>query len=166
MYVQLQKELEEYWGMHMLVFPTGWMGGFGVIRALVRPWDHVIMDHVSHNCLQEGAIAATRNIKKFEHLNQDEMERMLRETREADPDNAILVVTEGLFSMDADSPDLKFYQKTAKKYNAYLLIDCAHDFGHLGPTGKGTSFPIQVPGRPRASATSPMWSCAGPAARP
>ena len=79
--------------MHMLIFATGWMGGFGVIRALVRPWDHVIMDHVSHNCLQEGAIAATRNIKKFEHLNQDEMVKMLKQTREADPDNAILVVT-------------------------------------------------------------------------
>ena len=136
-----------------------------MIRALVRPWDHVIMDHVSHNCLQEGAIAATRNIKKFEHLNQDEMERMLRETREADPDNAILVVTEGLFSMDADSPDLKYYQKTAKKYNAYLLIDCAHDFGHLGPNGKGIFCPIQVPGKLRDSMISQTSSCAGPAAR-
>ena len=57
--------------------------------------------------------------------------------------------------MDADSPDLKYYQRAAKKYNAYLLIDCAHDFGHLGPTGKGTFFPIQAPGRPRASAISP-----------
>lgn len=50
-------------------------------------------------------------------------------------------MTEGLFSMDADSPDIVYYQKVAKKYNAYLLIDCAHDFGHLGPTGKG-SYPI------------------------
>lgn len=39
--------------------------------------------------------------------------------------------------MDADSPDLIAYQKIAKQYGAYLLIDCAHDFGHLGPTGKG-----------------------------
>ena len=49
--------------------------------------------------------------------------------------------------MDADSPDLKFYQRTAKKYNAYLLIDCAHDFGHIGPTGKGKLVFIQEPGR-------------------
>ena len=123
--------------MNVLIFPTGWMGGFGVINALIRPSDHVIMDNISHNCLQEGGISATKNFKRFEHLNQDEMERMLRETREQDPDNAILVVTEGLFSMDADSPDLIYYQKVTKKYNAYLLIDCAHDFGHLGPTGKG-----------------------------
>ena len=51
--------------MHMLITSTGWMGGFGVINSLIRPHDHIIMDHVSHNCLQEGAISATRNINKF-----------------------------------------------------------------------------------------------------
>lgn len=39
--------------------------------------------------------------------------------------------------MDSDSPDLNFYQKITKKYNAFLLIDCAHDFGHLGLKGRG-----------------------------
>lgn len=66
------------------------------------------------------------------------MTNLLKTTREKDPDNAILVVTEGLFSMDSDSPDLKSYQRLCKQYNAFLLIDCAHDFGHLGATGKGT----------------------------
>jgi glycine C-acetyltransferase len=107
LYRQLQQELSEYWDMNVIIFSTGWMGGYGVINAIVRPYDHVIMDHVSHNCLQEGAISATKNLKRFEHLNQKEMEEMVKETREKDPNNAILVVTEGLFSMDADSPDLK-----------------------------------------------------------
>jgi len=71
LYVQLKRELEEYWGLHMLIFSTGWMGGFGVINALIRPHDHVIMDHISHNCLQEGAISATKNVIKFDHLNQN-----------------------------------------------------------------------------------------------
>lgn len=132
--------------MNVLIYPTGWMGGFGIINALVRPHDHVIMDYVSHNCLQEGVISATKNIRRFAHLDQDEMTQILKETREKDPDNAILVVTEGLFSMDADSPDLIYYQRVTKQYNAYLLIDCAHDFGHLGATGKGTSCLTQVPG--------------------
>ena len=74
---------------------------------------------------------------------------MLKETREKDPDNAILVVTEGLFSMDADSPDLIYYQQITKKYNAYLLIDCAHDFGHLGDNGKGNSVVMQAHGKCR-----------------
>jgi glycine C-acetyltransferase len=54
------------------------MAGFGVIKALIRPHDHVIMDHVSHNCLQEGAISATKNLKKFTHLDQNEMLAMLK----------------------------------------------------------------------------------------
>ncbi len=135
--------------MNVLIFSTGWMGGFGVINALIRPNDHVIMDYVSHNCLQEGAISATKNIKRFAHLDQEEMTQMLKETREKDPHNAILVITEGLFSMDADSPDLIYYQKITKQYNAFLLIDCAHDFGHLGEKGKGINEIMQALGRCR-----------------
>lgn len=133
------------------------MAGFGVIKALIRPSDHVIMDYVSHNCLQEGAISATKNIKKFAHLDQAEMLTMLKETREKDPHNAILVITEGLFSMDADYPDLVFYQKVTKQYNAYLLIDCAHDFGHLGATGKGTTLLSQEHGKCKDSLTFQTW---------
>ncbi len=65
------------------------------------------------------------------------MTKTLKEVRAKDPDNAILVVTEGLFSMDSDSPDLVAYQKICKEHNAYLLIDCAHDFGHIGEKGRG-----------------------------
>jgi glycine C-acetyltransferase len=39
--------------------------------------------------------------------------------------------------MDSDSPDIVAYQRISKKYGAWLLVDCAHDFGHLGETGKG-----------------------------
>ena len=65
------------------------------------------------------------------------MVTLLKDVRAKNPDNAILVVTEGLFSMDSDSPDLKAYQKICKEHNAYLLIDCAHDFGHIGEKGRG-----------------------------
>jgi len=65
------------------------------------------------------------------------MVEALIKTRESDPDNAILVVTEGLFSMDSDTPDIVETQKICKKYNAFLLIDCAHDLGCMGEGGKG-----------------------------
>ena len=77
------------------------------------------------------------------------MLELLKETREKNPDSGILVVTEGLFSMDADSPDVKFYQEATKKYNAFLMLDCAHDFGHLGHYGKGTLRVRQVYGKSR-----------------
>lgn len=146
---QLQKELSEYWETNVLIYPTGWMAGFGAIKGLIRKDDFIIMDQISHNCLQEGAFAATKNVKRFEHLNQDAMTKILRETREQNPESAILVISEGLFSMDADSPDVNYYQQITKKYGAFLLLDCAHDFGHLGHYGKGTPLVIQVCGKCR-----------------
>lgn len=62
--------------------------------------------------------------------------------------------------MDADSPDLIAYQKAAKKYGAYLLIDCAHDFGHIGPNGKGTFSFTKVLGKNKDYLIFQMSSCA------
>ncbi len=87
------------------------MAGFGVIKGLIRKWDHIIMDKLAHNCLQEGSNAATPNVNKFTHLDYDEMLEHLKRIRAEDQENAILVVTEGLFSMDSDSPDLNAYQQ-------------------------------------------------------
>ena len=123
------------------------MAGFGAIKGLIRKDDFIIMDQIAHNCLQEGAFAATKNVKRFEHLKQDSMTKILRETREQNPNSAILVISEGLFSMDADSPDVNYYQQITKKYDAFLLLDCAHDFGHLGYYGKGKRFVIKVCGK-------------------
>lgn len=90
----------------MLIYSAGWLAGFGVIKALVKENDNVIMDALSHNCLQEGSFAATKKVTRFPHLDHNAMVDILKRTRENDPDNAILVVTEGLFSMDSDTPDL------------------------------------------------------------
>lgn len=136
--MQLKEELADFWGVKsILIYSAGWLGGFGVIKALIKENDYIIMDRLSHNCLQEGANAATRKVMKFSHLNHEEMVETLKKTRENDPDNAILVITEGLFSMDSDTADLVETQKICKKYNAFLLIDCAHDFGCMGEGGRG-----------------------------
>lgn len=63
------------------------------------------------------------------------MEDRVREIRTKDPDGCILVITEGLFSMDSDYLDLVALQKMTKKYEAFLMIDCAHDFGCMGLNG-------------------------------
>lgn len=77
----------------MLIYSAGWLAGFGVIKALVKENDYVIMDALSHNCLQEGSYAATKNVIRFPHLNHNAMVETLKKTRENDPNNAILVVT-------------------------------------------------------------------------
>jgi len=51
--MQLKDELAEFWGVNsLLIYSAGWLAGFGVIKGLIREHDHIIMDRLSHNCLQ------------------------------------------------------------------------------------------------------------------
>ena len=136
--LKLEQTVAEFLGVeHAVLYPTGWAAGYGVIRGLVGPEDHVVMDGLSHACLQEGANAATRNVHLHGHLNVDSARRHLRRIRQRDTSNGILVVTEGLFSMDSDTPDIRALQSLCHEYNATLLVDVAHDLGCLGPNGRG-----------------------------
>lgn len=136
--VQLECELADW--LHLKdcsLFPTGWAAGYGAIRALVRDRDHVVIDRLAHACLQDGARAATRHVHTFDHLSVQALERQLMAVRENHPSAGILVVTESLFSMDSDVPDLKAHQELAHRYQATLLVDVAHDLGSMGPEGLG-----------------------------
>jgi glycine C-acetyltransferase/8-amino-7-oxononanoate synthase len=134
----LEKAIGELVGMeHVMLFPTGWAAGFGSVVGLVRQDDHVVLDRLSHACLQQGARAATRNIVRYEHLNIDAAKEALRKIRMADTQNGILVITDGLFSVDADVADLRKLQDVCHEYEATLLVDVAHDLGTMGPGGTG-----------------------------
>lgn len=122
---------------HTLLFPTGWAAGYGTIRGLIRSYDHVVMDALAHNCLQHGAHAATPNVHPFVHNSTESLAKRLARIRAREPAVAILVVTEGLFSMDSDIPDLARTIELCQQYEAHLLVDIAHDFGVLGSTGRG-----------------------------
>ena len=120
-----------------MLFPTGWAAGYGAIRGLVRSADHIVIDALAHTCLQEGANAATRNIYMHRHLDVDHCRHWLRTIRSKDAENGIMVVTEGLFSMDSDTPNIMALQELCHEYNATLLVDVAHDLGALGEDGRG-----------------------------
>ncbi|HEY0100021.1 MAG TPA: aminotransferase class I/II-fold pyridoxal phosphate-dependent enzyme [Pyrinomonadaceae bacterium] len=122
---------------HVLLFPTGWAAGFGTIVGLVRPNDHIVLDQNSHACLMQGARAATDKHTFFRHNDVADARRKLSKIRAKDTENAILVVTEGIFSMDSDSPDIFALQETCREFNAVLLVDVAHDLGSSGAQGTG-----------------------------
>jgi glycine C-acetyltransferase len=122
---------------NVLLFPTGWAAGFGTIVGLVRDADHVVLDQHAHACLMQGARAATRKYTFFRHNDVADCRRKLEKIRAKDTTNAILVVSEGIFSMDSDSPDVLRLQELCHEFNAVLLLDVAHDLGALGPHGTG-----------------------------
>ena len=136
--LRLEATISEFLHLdHTVLYPTGWAAGYGVIKGLVRPNDHVVMDGLSHACLQEGAYSATSNVHLHGHLNLDSVRRHLKRIRGKDATNAILVVTESLFSMDSDTPDLRTLQNLCNEFGATLLVDVAHDLGAMGPGGRG-----------------------------
>ena len=122
---------------HATVFPTGWAAGFGIIRTLVKETDHIVIDVLAHACLQEGASLTTKNVHRFPHCSTEGVERRLARIRAEDPKAGILVVTEGIFSMDSDTPDIAALQALCRRYGATLLVDVAHDLGCMGPSGRG-----------------------------
>lgn len=135
---KLEQEIAELLNMdHILLFPTGWAAGFGAIVGLLRPNDHIVIDQLAHSCLMQGARAATGNIRLFHHNDVADVRRKLQRIRAKDTTNAILVVSEGLFSMDSDSPAIAALQDACKEYGAVLMLDVAHDLGAQGPGGTG-----------------------------
>lgn len=136
--IALEKKISEFLGMERTVlFPTGFAAGFGAIKGLVRSSDYIVMDALAHACLQDGAAAATKNVYLFRHLDAGSARRWLEHIRGKDTTNGILVITEGLFSMDSDTPMIAELVALCREFNATLMVDVAHDFGALGPDGRG-----------------------------
>ncbi len=136
--IALERKISEFLLTdEVVLYPTGWGAGFGAIRGLVRSTDHVVLDALAHSCLQEGASAATTYIHTHRHLDLDHCRHRLQSIRATDTEIAILVVTESLFSMNSDTPDIPALQELCREYGATLLVDVAHDLGALGPGGRG-----------------------------
>jgi len=136
--LKLEDSISEFLeGKEVVLYPTGWSAGFAAVQGFVRPNDHVLLDVLSHSCLQEGARAATQNIYFHGHLNVKSVTRRLARIRANDTENAILVITESLFSMHSDTPDIGALRAACDEYDATLLVDAAHDIGCIGEDGLG-----------------------------
>jgi glycine C-acetyltransferase len=150
---RLSRELEERLAAFLgyrdcTVFPTGWGAGYGVIKTLITPKDHIIIDVLAHARLPEGTRNATPNVHAFPHLSNEGVARRLGRIRREHPAAGILVVTETVFSMDGDTPDIAALSALCREYEAVLLVDVAHDLGAIGPTGRGALEKQGMVGKP------------------
>lgn len=134
----LEERIAAFVGMaQAIVFPSGWTAGFGAIRALVRPGDHVLVDAHARECLQDGAAASGATVHQIQHGSTEALVRRLERLRDEDPQAGIIVVTEALFAMEPGSASLPELQQLCRRYAATLLVDVANDLGALGATGRG-----------------------------
>ena len=121
-----------------IFFSNGYTAALGTLGAILQPDDIVIIDRLCHASLIDGAKLSGATLRSFPHNNLDKLETILDTTSKANiKNNRTLIVTEGIFSMDGDSPDLSKIVSIKKKYNALLLVDEAHSFGICGEIGKG-----------------------------
>src|SRR5579864_3493453 len=137
LHVKLETELATF--VHKesaIIFGTGFQANYATLSALTERGDAMICDHNLHASLVEGALRSAARTVRFRHNDLEHFERCLEN---CPPDEKILVVSEGVFSMEGDIADLRGIVKLAKPYGARVYVDEAHGIGVLGPTGAGAS---------------------------
>jgi 8-amino-7-oxononanoate synthase len=118
-----------------LLFNSGYAANVGIIPGLTRANDLVVADALSHASIQDALLMSRATSRFFKHNDIHHLEKVLHENRDSHAGS--LLVTEGVFSMDGDVPPLDLISRTARKHNCRLMVDEAHSFGVIGPTGLG-----------------------------
>ena len=118
-----------------VVFVSGHAGAVSTLATLIGPKDLIVHDSLSHNCLVVGAKLSGAARRSFPHNDLDALDALL--DAERDRFERVMIVTEGLFSMDGDMPDLQRLIALKEEYSAILMVDDAHGLGVLGDCGRG-----------------------------
>ena len=125
-----------------LTFSTGYMANLGVIPTLVGASDAVVSDALNHASIVDGCRLSRAALRVFPHADLDGLTAALEEV--ASSARRILVVVDGVYSMDGDLAPLAEIVHAAKRYGAIVMLDDAHGFGTLGATGRGTAEALHV----------------------
>ncbi len=117
----------------------GYQGIMSCIDALVNRRDVIVYDAEAHACIVDGVRLHMGNRFAFKHNDIEDCEKQLKRATELADKNGggILLITEGVFGMDGEQGILKEICRLKKKYEFRILIDDAHGFGYMGPTGAG-----------------------------
>jgi 8-amino-7-oxononanoate synthase len=137
LHVALEQELAAF--VHKeaaIIFGTGFQANYASLSALTEKGDVMICDHNLHASLVEGALRSPARTVRFRHNDLEHLERCLEN---CPPEERILIVSEGVFSMEGDIADLRGTIKLAKPYGARVYVDEAHGIGVLGPNGAGAA---------------------------
>lgn len=132
----LEDELADWLGVERtLLFSTGYMANLAVQQTLMQAGDTILADKLNHASLIDGAQLSAANLKRYPHLDMEALERRLKQAQAQN--SQVMIVTDGVFSMDGDIASLKTLQQLAQNYQAWLFVDDAHGIGTLGKQGKG-----------------------------
>jgi 8-amino-7-oxononanoate synthase len=138
LHVELERELAEWMGTEeAIVYTTGYQANVGCIGTILEPGDTMICDSGDHASILDGCKLSGAKLRPFRHNRMDKLEKMLQRAGEAD--GGVLVVVDGVFSMEGDVCDLPRIVELCRGYDARLMVDEAHGAGVLGARGAGAS---------------------------
>jgi len=118
-----------------LIFNSGYDANIGFFSSVPQRRDIIIYDELIHASIRDGIIMSNAKPYKFKHNDVKDLDEILKRVQH--DESEIYIVTESVFSMDGNSPDLVLMSQICKKHNAYLIIDEAHAVGILGKNGTG-----------------------------
>lgn len=137
LHLELEREIADWIGTEdALVFTTGHQTNVGTIGTILAPGDTVVADSGDHASILDGCILSRAKLRPFRHNRMDKLERALE--RAAGDGGGVLVVVDGVFSMEGDIAPVGEIADLCAGHGARLLVDDAHGAGVLGRRGAGT----------------------------
>ena len=122
-----------------LIFNSGYDANVGFFSSVPQRNDVILYDELCHASIRDGILMSNAKSYKFQHNDFENLEKLITtqlETRNPKPET-FYVITESVFSMDGDSPNLEELVTLCEKYNCFLVIDEAHALGVFGNHGEG-----------------------------
>jgi 8-amino-7-oxononanoate synthase len=168
LHLELEAELADWIGTEdALVFTTGHQANLGALGTLLAPGDTVIADSGDHASILDGCILSRAKLRAFRHSRMDLLEKQLDKATQ--DGGGILVVVDGVFSMEGDVAPLPEIADLCARFGARLMVDEAHALGVLGARGVGTCELLGVEDRVdlrMATFSKSLASCGGVIAGP
>jgi len=145
LHVRLEKELAAFRGTESSIsFQSGYATNLGTIMCLVDERDLIISDELNHGSIIDGCRLTKAERRVYKHKDMGDLETQLQGTERF---RRILVITDGVFSMDGDIAPLKDIVKLAQDHNAVTYVDDAHGDGVLGENGRGITNHFHLEGK-------------------
>ena len=138
LHLELEREIAEWMGTEdAIVFTTGHQANVGALGTILAPGDTVVADSGDHASILDGCLLSRAKLRPYRHNRMDKLERTLEKA--AGDNGGILVVVDGVFSMEGDIAPLPAICDLCERFGARLMVDEAHAAGVLGARGAGTT---------------------------
>ena len=138
LHLELEREIADWMDTEdALVFTTGHQANLGALGTLLGPADTVIVDSGDHASILDGCLLSRAKLRVFRHNRLEKLEKML--ARAQTDGGGVLVVVDGVFSMEGDLAPLAGICERCERYGARLMVDEAHGAGVLGARGAGAA---------------------------